>query len=410
MKILYSAYECNPAIGSDAYVGWSWAKQMSRENEVHILTNEGNKRDIELYLRNQNDQAAFFHYIPLPSGFKKIFKGRKGYFASYVVWQWFAYKYAQKLNKRMHFDIVHHITIADFRILGFLWKINVPFVIGPVGGGQETPVQLNYYIRDFKKNEKIRSVINDFAAMLPLYRKAALNAARIFVSNDETIQKMTQHIGNNIKLYRMCELGIDRDYLEMRSGLVHQKGARVHILFAGRMMYRKGVELLLDAISVVDTKNDYIIDMCGAGHQIETVKKQIREKKLQDRVILHGKIPFNEMPTIYANSDIFVLPSLRETTGTAVIEAMANKLPIVALNQNGVKYLVKDDAGILVDIFNREQIIKDFAAALKLLIENDDLRVRLGNNGFRRLESEYTWEVKCKEMMEIYTSVVHDTK
>lgn len=41
MKILYSAFECNPGIGSDAYVGWSWVKVMSKENEVHVLTSTG---------------------------------------------------------------------------------------------------------------------------------------------------------------------------------------------------------------------------------------------------------------------------------------------------------------------------------------------------------------------------------
>lgn len=50
MRVLYSASECNPGIGSDAYVGWSWAKEMSKKAEVHVLTNEGNKANIETWL------------------------------------------------------------------------------------------------------------------------------------------------------------------------------------------------------------------------------------------------------------------------------------------------------------------------------------------------------------------------
>lgn len=64
-----------------------------------------------------------------------MLKGRLGYFATYVLWQWFAYKEAVKLSKLIDFDIVHHISIADFRMIGLLWKIKKPFVFGPVGGG-----------------------------------------------------------------------------------------------------------------------------------------------------------------------------------------------------------------------------------------------------------------------------------
>lgn len=61
------------------------------------------------------------------------------------------------------------------------------------------------------------------------------------------------------------------------------------------------------------------------------------------------------------------MPSLRETTGTAVFEAMANKLPIIALNQNGVKDIVQNDCGILVNVCSKEQVIVDLATALNLL-------------------------------------------
>ena len=73
---------------------------------------------------------------------------------------------------------------------------------------------------------------------------------------------------------------------------------------------------------------------------------------------------------------------MRETTGTSVFEAMANKLPVIALNQNGVKDIVEDDCGILIHISNREQIIREFAAALKYMIENPNMRQIWGNTAY----------------------------
>lgn len=134
MKVLYSAFECNPGIGSDAYVGWSWVKEMQKMAEVHVLTNEGNKTNIEAYVNEHPNIHATFHYVSIPLGLKKMLKGRKGYFASYVIWQRYAYKYAKKLNDMIHFNISHHVTIADFRVIGLLWKLEIPFVLGPLGG------------------------------------------------------------------------------------------------------------------------------------------------------------------------------------------------------------------------------------------------------------------------------------
>lgn len=406
MKILYSAYECNPGIGSDAYVGWSWAKAMSRNNEVHVLTNAGNKESIERYAAENNDQLATFHYISLPPKLQKILKGRKGYFVSYVIWQYYAYRYAKKLNKNIQFDIAHHVAIADFRIIGLLWKLNVPFIFGPVGGGQKTSEELSYYIRNYKVNEYVRNVINNLAVSIPAYKHGARRAAKIFVSNDETIKLMQKHLGLKVELTRLCELGVDSQYLTERSNLVHKSTGKVHIIVSGRLMYRKGIEFLLDVISVLKTNIPYVVDLYGGGHQIEEVKKQIAEKQLENIVILHGKVPFYEMPSVYANADIFTLPSLRETTGTAVIEAMANKLPVVALRQNGVKYLVQNDAGILVDIKSREDTIADYANALKVLIEDNALRVHFGEKGYQRLQDEYTWEARAQSMMETYKSII----
>lgn len=285
-------------------------------------------------------------------------------------------------------------------------EIEGAICVGTNRGGQETPVQLDYYIRDYKKNEWIRSFINDFACSIPTYKKGVRCASKVFVSNDETIQQMRKHIGNEIELIRLCELGIDSDYLEERSELKHEESEIVHILVSGRMMYRKGIELLLDALVSLETDTAFIVDLYGGGHQIEDIKRQIQERKLENRVVLHGKVPYDEMPDIYAKADILALPSLRETTGTAVIEAMANKLPVVALKQNGVKYLIGYDCGILVDIKSKGETICDFGSALKKLIEDYDLRVKLGNNGFKRLLNEYTWEAKIKAMTDVYHSIL----
>ena len=280
------------------------------------------------------------------------------------------------------------------------------FVYGPVGGGQTKQEVLAKYVGKHKFAEKLREFINYVAISLPRYKKAILKSRRVFVSNYETIEVMRKYLGYNIELVQDCELGIDKQYLMARKDLTHSSKEKVHILVSGRMKYRKGLALLLDAVARMKTKVPFVVDIYGSGEEWEHLLEQRNNLNLENVVIMHGNVSFEKMQEINRDSDIYVLPSLRETTGTAVIEAMANKLPVVALEQNGVKLLVGKECGVLVPISdNLDSILNDFANALDLLVENKETRVILGNNGYQRLLNEYTWEAKMQKYSDIYHSI-----
>lgn len=406
MKILISAYECNPYNGSDAYVGWSWAKQLAETNEVYVLTHTRNQFDIESYLKTERIKAKFY-YIQNPAWIGRVISGRKGYFLDYLLWQETAYRIAINIEKIQNIDIVHHVSIADFRVIGKLWKLKASFFYGPVGGGQETPIVLYPYIKKYWVKEKARSILNHIAMLSPNYRKALKKASRIYISNDETIDFIKRY-HPNYNMMQLCELGIDSKYLESKAHIVHSKGDMIHILVAGRLMYRKGVEMLLDAVALINTNKKFVVDIYGGGHQILDVENKIKDLGLESKVLMHGKVDYLTMQKIYEQSDIVALPSLRETTGTTVIEAMANKLPVVALNQNGVKYLIGQDAGYLTDIGSTmDETLSLYAEGLKRLIEDDALRIQLGNQAYEKLKECHTWEKKVARMCQEYQKVIN---
>lgn len=410
MRVLLSAFECNPMFGSDPYVGWSWVSNMAKTNEVYVLLRIDHQRYIEKYcIDNTVEGYENIHFIYLPSSklFGKIvYKINKqlAVVGQYYVWQKAAYKKAKKLHKTERFDVAHVVSIADFRFPGYLWKLNIPFIFGPVGGAQETPACLTDYIKGHERSEKFRTLMNRVLTMLPNYKKALSHADLIFCSNEETEEVIKKKIdyADQGKVHRLTELGINDDYLRERKKLLRNDLHEVHILISGRLIYRKGIELFLDSVNRLDTNCPYIVDIYGEGDQKQFLKEKVRAYNLENHVIFHGNIPFAEMQEQYKKADIYCLPSLRETTGTAVFEAMANKLPIVALNQNGVKDIVQNDCGILVDICSKEQVITDLAIALKTLIENNSMRRIMGENGFRKIQNHYTWSQRVCEMNRIY--------
>lgn len=174
-------------------------------------------------------------------------------------------------------------------------------------------------------------------------------------------------------------------------------------MFANQHKYLKAIRR-----NVSNWVGKYIVDIYGEGDQKQFLKNKVRAYKLENRVFFHGNIPFAEMQEQYKKADVYCLPSLRETTGTAVFEAMANKLPIIALNQNGVKDIVQNDCGILVNVCSKEQVIVDLATALRKLIENDSMRQAMGEKAFWKIKKHYTWSKRVCAMNEIYRELVNN--
>lgn len=415
MKVLLSAFECNPLSGSDPYVGWSWVSNMAKINEVYVLLRVDHKPYIDKYCAENNvDGYRNIHFIYLScSNFlgKVVYRFNRqlAVVGQYYMWQRSAYKAAKKLHKIEKFDVVHVVSIADFRFPGYLWRLKIPFIFGPVGGAQETPECLLDYVKGHEKNEKFRSLMNKLIILLPNYKRALEHADLIYCSNTETESVIKKHIKkkNLYKVHKLTELGINDSYLEDRKILSHEKSQVVHVLISGRLIYRKGIELLLDSVSQLETKNSFVIDIYGEGDQRQLLERKVQAYKLENEVVFHGNVPFAEMQEQYRKADIYCLPSLRETTGTAVFEAMANKLPVIALNQNGVKDIVQNDCGILVDIRSKEQVISDFTAALKKLIENESIRLDMGECAFDKIQNHYTWSKRVSNMNEIYQELIN---
>lgn len=141
--------------------------------------------------------------------------------------------------------------------------------------------------------------------------------------------------------------------------------------------------------------------MWGGGYLADTVSKLIDEYGLNDYVNMLGEIRHNQMMSYYYNADVFVMPSLRETGGTVLIEAMAYGLPIVAFDTSFCTQLKRHNCGIFVETNqNIGKVKADFCGALVELSGNRQLCCELGTNGYRYVNDELTWEKKYNSIFE----------
>lgn len=407
MKILYIAFACDPHKGSEAQCGWAWPMYMREYADVCVLTRSENKPSIESYLKEKNIKNISVVYYDIPNWMNVYYKYGKLYHAYYILWQHLAYRRIKKLHEQGPFDVIHQVTLGDFRVINHAWKLNTNFLLGPVGGAQLTPKSLEVYSKNDRKGEAIRKFINRITVWRPGYKRALNNAKYVFAANPETLEYLSKQLKDPRKCRLLSENGITQE--KLRGIPNRREKEKVSIMWAGRMVYRKGLTFLLDVLAETNPNNEYEVWLVGDGPEKENLEKLAKEKGLSKRIVFLGKVDYDRMKEIYTESDIFVFPSIRETTGTVLFEAMSYALPIVTFNQNGAALLLDDDSGVKVDI---EQdlfgIKRDFALALEKLIDNPILRSEMGKAGYHRIKKSYIWSDKCRDFYRNFLEELSD--
>lgn len=256
------------------------------------------------------------------------------------------------------------------------------------GGGQVCPAGLKKYD---DKNGNLRSLINLIQIHNPIFKWKISNFYKVYACNRETQACLKRGT-------LLPDVPLNDKFTNLK---IEKKGKNViTIVSVGRLINKKGILLLLDVLALLHTQVKWRCLIYGDGEQKEVIEQKIVNLKLQDKVSVMGNIQYSEISNVYRMSDIFVLPSLRESGGSVLIEAMAHKLPIVALKMALADILSEHNVGLFVNTEQSKQnILKEFSDKLKTLLENENLRNIYGENAFNFVNSELNWE---KMIYEVY--------
>ena len=405
MRILYYSFSCEPNAGSDEGLGWLWPFYMRTYHEVYVVTRKDREPQIERYLLVHNITNMHFFYCDIPDWMNFYYKTGKGFLVYQKLWQYPAYRMIKKLHKIYQFDLIHHVSTSDFRLIGFLYKINTHYLLGPIGGAQKTPQPLRYYTRHNRAEEDIRSLINKITIFNPRYKRAINKADSIFFANRETYDFLLPHIKNKQKCYLLLDVAIEKEKVlttDRRARFSNQSEKKMTFIWSGRMVFRKGLALLIDALSIVDSELKYQVILCGDGPESDFLKETCNKNNLNKKVIFTGKLSYEGMQKYYDKADLFIFPSLRETTGTVLVEAFSHGLPVITLNQGGAALMVTDDVGFLISGNSREEYIMKLAEIMEECIRKPELVREKGLAAYKKVLDNYTWDKKISFMNEIY--------
>ncbi len=398
-KVLLSAYACDPSKGSEPGYGFSWAEQLAMSGyQVYCVTTSKGKSAIEQEVGNA--QNPKFIYVDLPFGLDKIYyKSQMGMYLHYLLWQWKAWRVSKREHKKIKFDVAHHVTWGSIQQGSFLYKLKIPFVFGPAGGGQNSPEALKRFYLDAWKGEKKREyVAKKLTQWNPACHKMIKKAKVILASNMDT-KNLADKLGSK-KVDLVLDIGLPKSFYpkELPS---RQFGANeLKLLWIGRFMPRKGLILLLEVMKELKDDAGIVLTIVGDGEMKQEVLNGIAKYGLTN-VNCVGKVPFSQVAEYYVSHDLLVFPSLRDSVGVQLIEAMAYGLPIITLDLNGASILITKETGVKVPVKQEEQVIMDFAQAVREL-RNDAPRLERMSESAFATSKNFIWEDKIKHIAKTY--------
>jgi glycosyltransferase involved in cell wall biosynthesis len=409
MKVLVSAYACNPS-GSlklhpgEDLTGWQIVKQIARFHDLWVITHTYNREGVDAAPKTPGLGRVRFHFLELPRWLRWLYKIEFGQRIYYFLWQFSAWRLAKKLNKEVAFDIAHHATFGNDWIASFIGAyLPVPFVWGPVGGGQRTPRPLlREYTLYGRFAEAFRNAAQWVGRRMIVRRICLKNTKAFLICNNETRTRIpARYLG---KTFYFPVNGISAE--DVRTDLPAPRGAEApfKVLTAGRLHRLKGFALAVKAFAQFASENPASeMTIIGKGPEEESLQGLIQGLGLQDKVHIVPWLPRAEVLAQMRGSDVFLFPSFRDGGGAVVVEAMASALPVIVLDSGGPGAHVHGDWGIKVPQGSPETISREMAQSLAKLAGDRDFARRMGISGLKRVKEFYLWDRLGERMQEIYT-------
>jgi glycosyltransferase involved in cell wall biosynthesis len=403
LRVLQSAYACEPGRGSESDVGWGLAQEMSKYHDVWVLTRANNRPAIEKALGGAPTMGLRFVYYDLP-GWARWWKRRqRGVQLYYYLWQIAAYFVVRRLHRRVGFDLSHHVTFVKHWAPSFLAMLDIPFIWGPVGGGDSTP---KAFVRDMTLRGRSYEILRGIGRWLgehdPFVRLTARCSMIAFAATNATAQCLRKLGARDIRL--LSQVGLSTSEIRRLSQPALPETGPIRFVSIGRLLALKGFHLGLRSFARarLDHCEYWIV---GDGPELGRLKALACRLGIIGQVRFWGRLSRNETLDRIRESHVLVHPSLHDSGGWVCAEAMAIGRPVICLDVGGPAVQVTDRTGFRISPSTPPQTVQDLAEAMQRLASEPNLRRKMGEAGRLQCEEMLCWESKGKMLEAAYRLV-----
>lgn len=407
LNVLLSAYACEPGKGSEPGVGWNIARELSENVNLWVITRANNRNIIEASEEAWTKNTNWIFWDP-PHWLCCWKKGSRGVQIFYILWQLGVRSIARNIIEKHSIDIIHHLTFGKYWIPSSLASLNVPFVFGPVGGGEKTPSILAQSLSlRARAQEWIKTAAIKVITCLPSCRMFYRKPAWVFATTQQTRDEMVKLGVSNISI--LHQSGIDPELIpefKATDSITEKHNDKLIAITASRLIAWKAVDLAIAAAHLASTKIPIELLILQDGPERLRLQKLSSQLGMNDKVRFLGKLNSHALvQQKIAEADVMIHPALHEAFGQACLESLSLGTPLICLDWAGPGLIVDDKCAIAVKPATRDATINDIADALiKIHLEKQ--------SGFSRSRAcqlrarqHFQWKHITSEILKVYQRV-----
>ena len=403
LHILIVGHACFPNMGSEAAVTWNWAWHLAERNRVWVIAHGFARPLVEQYMHDHPRPNLHFIWVG-PLGWWDPWKDptptkARGLRLHYLLWRHAAVAAAQRLMAMESIDIVHHVSWNSISAPPLLWRTGKPFVWGPIGGGQVLPWRFLTAVGRTAVLELLRNLRVGIMPWTPSLRRTVARTDLLLAANGESASVLRRAGAGHVKL--LPDIGIPAELLQPPCP-ERAASPTLTVLWAGRLVRWKGLALFLRVAKAVRTQDvRFLVAGWGRHHWVE---RYARRLGLNDRVVFLGRLSWQEMQQRFAEADLFMFTSLRDTSGAVNFEALAKGCPVMCLNHCVGSYL-PDAVAIKVPATTPQAVVQAMASHIDSLA-SDRARLRRMSQAGYSFATTQQWKDRALLMEQLYRQVL----
>ena len=413
-NILVLAYCVSPTRGSEYAVAWNYIIRMSKYHKLTVLYGISGEQmgDIaELEEFRLKTPLKNVHFIPVHHSHMTIalnYLNRHHilpftYYLAFQNWHKDAYKVAKQLVSNEKFDLIHYLGPIGYREPGYLWKLGLPYIWGPIGGMNNYPIQLLKATYTFKGKFffLLRTFLNKVQLKTSTRVKKALKKSNVLLAATTENQQSIFKVHHAYSTW-LPENGITGE-IKITSNLKFKEDI-IHLAWIGRVDDFKAIILLIKALENISYKN-LLIHVIGDGFIRKEMEQYSIRKGVNHLIKWHGRVKRSEVFSILSQVHLHVITSLGEANTTVIWEAMSLGIPTMTLDHCGMHDVVCDKCGIKIPIISYAQVINDMTAKLNELMQNPLILKEL-SDGVLKCAPNFHWDKREIFWNEIYSLAI----
>ena len=417
IRILLNCLSIHPFKGSEWAVGWNFAINLAKIHDVTVTCPNWMFFDQEKVILTEIKKyprlKIRFVFVPLTKQEIAIFsktieKDGVSILSQFIIyhtykkWMKRAYLKVKEMQPCKNFDIIHQMTMTGFREPGYLYRLGIPYIWGPIGGMASIPLRFLPYM-DIK-TLTVRGpqpFINYLQIRFGRARFASKKADIIYAIGPEE-ERVISQIWKR-KCRRLIETGTSCQILPRERGYNNNRPLIIG-LTSGHGDRRKGIFILIKAIAGL---KGYPFELKIAGEGVETkyLKKLVKKKKLDDKVQFVGNLAYSQISDFLYSLDVFIHPSFLDGTPHSVIEALSSGLPVICHDIRGLNLAVTDKCGLKIPLTTVRQSVEGIRSGIRYFIQNPEKVNEMSKAAIKR-SSEITWLKLTEEITKGYVEVV----